>query len=304
MGKNLIVVLGATATGKTKMAVRLAHELKGEIISADSRQVYKGLDIGTGKDLKDYVIDGHEIPYHLVDIISPEEEFNLFAFQTGFYQIYTDLIQRGVLPLLVGGTGLYLESIILNYNLPKAPPDPLLRNELQTNSISELQKHLLTLKIKLHNKTDIENKERLIRAIEIERARLRQTGEIPERPPVDAAVFGIRWERSLLRQRITARLRERLEEGMIEEVESLHNSGVSWERLDSLGLEYRYVSSYLQGRLSYEEMFDKLNTSIHQYAKRQETWFRRMERNGIIINWIDGNDFLRLKAGVIQYLND
>lgn len=304
MAKNLIVILGATATGKTKMSVRLAHELNGEIISADSRQVYKGLDIGTGKDLREYAIDGRKIPYHLIDLINPEDEFNLFAFQTGFYKVFIDMIKRGVLPFMVGGTGLYLESIILNYHLPSAPPDYELRKELQKKSISELQDDLFSLKIKLHNKTDIEDIERLIRAIEIERARLRQTKEIPGKQPVDAAVFGIRWERSVLRQRITARLRERLEEGLIEEVESLQNSGISWARLDSLGLEYRYVSRYLQGRLNYEEMFDKLNTSIHQFAKRQETWFRRMERKGIIINWISGNDYGSLKESVIRLLND
>lgn len=304
MAKNLIVVLGATATGKTKISVRLAHELKGEIISADSRQVYRGLDIGTGKDLNEYVIDGRKIPYHLIDVIDPEEEFNLFTFQTGFYEIYADLIRRNVLPLVVGGTGLYLESIIQNYHLPPAPPEPELRNEMQTKSIAELQNYLLSLKPQLHNKTDTEDKDRLIRAIEIERARLRQPGKNVERPLVDAAVFGIRWERAVLRQRITARLKRRLDGGMVEEVESLQNSGLSWARLDSLGLEYRYISRYLQGGLSYEEMFDKLNTGIHQFAKRQETWFRRMERKGININWINGDDYNFLKESVNRYLDD
>jgi tRNA dimethylallyltransferase len=304
MAQHLIIILGATASGKTKLSVRLAHEFKGEIISADSRQVYKSLDIGTGKDLKEYIINGQNIPYHLIDIISAEEEFNLFEFQTGFYEVYSSLIKRNVLPVMVGGTGLYLESIILNYQLPPAPPDEELRKDLQTKSIEELQKNLLVLKTQLHNKTDMEDKDRLIRAIEIERARKMQSAEIFKRPIVNAAVFGIRWERSVLRKRITARLKQRLEQGMIEEVEALQISGLSWARLDSFGLEYRYVSLYLQGKVSYAEMFEQLNTSIHQYAKRQETWFRRMERKGITINWINGDDYNLLKESVIKYLND
>ncbi|PKN77116.1 MAG: tRNA (adenosine(37)-N6)-dimethylallyltransferase MiaA [Deltaproteobacteria bacterium HGW-Deltaproteobacteria-10] len=304
MVKNTIILLGATASGKTKLSVSLAHELKGEIISADSRQVYKGLDIGTGKDLNEYIINGSRIPYYLIDIISPEEEFNLFEFQSGFYEVYSGLQKRNVLPVVVGGTGLYLESIILNYQLPEAPPDQELRNNMQTKSIEELQTNLLSLKTQLHNKTDIVDKDRLIRAIEIERARLRQPATIIPRPNVNAAVFGIRWERSVLRQRITDRLRQRLEMGMIEEVRTLQISGVSWERLDSFGLEYRYVSRYLQGKITYAEMFAQLNTSIHQFAKRQETWFRRMERKGIKINWINGDDYKLLKEGVLKYLND
>lgn len=304
MAKNLVVVLGATASGKTKLSVRLAHDLNGEIISADSRQVYKGLDIGTGKDLKEYIIGEHGIPYHLIDIVNSDEEFNLFAFQTAFYEIYSGLLRRNVLPFVVGGTGLYLESIIQNYRLPPAPPDRELRDDLQKKSLPELGKELFSLKTKLHNKTDIEDKDRLIRAIEIERARLRQSAEIIERPIINAAVFGVRWERSVLRQRITERLKQRLDEGLIDEVKELQISGLSWERLNSFGLEYRYVSRYLQGELSYAEMFDKLNTRIHQYAKRQETWFRRMERKGIAINWINGDDYNLLKESVIRYLND
>jgi tRNA dimethylallyltransferase len=304
MAKNLVIILGATASGKTRLAVRLADELKGEIISADSRQVYKEMNIGTGKDVKEYIINGHNIPYNLIDIISAEQEFNLFEFQTGFYEIYANLIQRKVLPILVGGTGLYLESIIKDYQLPPAPPDQELRKDLQTKSISELQNNLVALKRNLHNKTDLEDKDRLIRAIEIERARLRQSAEILNRPIIDAAVFGIHWERSLLRQRITARLRQRLHEGMIEEVKALQMSGLSWARLDSFGLEYRYLSQYLQGKFSYTEMFEKLNTSIHQFAKRQETWFRRMERKGIVIHWIEGDDYSSLKESAIKYLND
>ena len=305
MAKKLIVILGATASGKTKMSVRLACELNGEIISADSRQVYKGLDIGTGKDLKEYDIDGHTVPYHMIDIVAPEEEFNLFEFQTRFYEIYSRLIRNGVLPILVGGTGLYLESILQNYQLPPAPPDHKLREELLKKTVTDLQQYLLSLKIMLHNKTDTEDKERLVRAIEIELARKRHhQGEVISRPVVDAAVFGIYRERSLLRRRITERLKQRLNEGLIEEVKALLIAGLSPERLYSLGLEYRYVSQYLSGAISYEEMFSQLNTSIHQFAKRQETWFRRMERKGVAVNWIDGDNYSLLKESVMRYLND
>ena len=304
MAKKLIIVLGTTASGKTKLSVRLAYELSGEIISADSRQVYKNMDIGTGKDLKEYVINGHNIPYHLIDIVSAQEEFNLFEFQIRFYDIYSMLIQKNVLPIVVGGTGLYLESIVQNYQLPPAPQGQNLRKDLRTKSLEELRKNLFSLKPQLHNKTDIEDKDRLIRAIEIERARQGQSAEIFKKPLIDAAVFGIRWERSVLRKRITTRLKQRLEQGMIEEVKTLQESGLSWARLDRFGLEYRYVSQYLQDNLSYQEMFMKLNTSIHQYAKRQETWFRRMERKGITINWINGDDYNLLKESVIKYLDD
>ena len=231
MANNLIIILGATASGKTKLSVRLAYDLKGEIISADSRQVYKGLDIGTGKDLQEYNINGFNMPYYLIDIINPREEFNLFAFQTRFYEVYSALIRRNSLPVVVGGTGLYLESIILNYQLPPAPPDQELRDYLQTKSIEELQNNLLAMKPQLHNKTDIEDKDRLIRAIEIEKARLRQPAEIFNRPNANATVFGIRWERSVLRKRITTRLTQRLEQGMIEEVKGLLDSGIHAEDL-------------------------------------------------------------------------
>ena len=302
MAQNLIVILGATASGKTQMAVRLAYELNGEIISADSRQVYKGMDIGTGKDLKEYIIDGRKIHYHLIDVIGAKEEFNLFEFQTGFYEVYQRLIQKKVLPVVVGGTGLYLESIVKGYHLPKAPPDQELRGTLKTKTINELQRMLLDQKKQPHNKTDLEDKERLIRAIEIEKARHQKPDLQCGKPNIDAVVFGIHWERSVLRERITARLKERLEQGMIEEVKALRMSGLTWSRLDSFGLEYRYVACYLQGKISYNEMFMKLNTGIHQFAKRQETWFRRMERKGIVINWITGDDYNLLKESVIKYL--
>jgi tRNA dimethylallyltransferase len=301
MIKNLIVILGATASGKTKLATRLALELKGEIISADSRQVYKGMDIGTGKDLKEYVVDGHYITYHMIDIISAKGEFNLYEFQNKFYEIYLHLTEKKIIPIVVGGTGLYLEAIIAGYQLPPAPPDEELRRSLQTRSVEELREVLLACGRALHNKTDLADRDRLIRAIEIEKARGKRTGGKFNGLKINAAVFGIHWERELLRKRITERLKQRLEQGMIDEVAELRKSGLTWARLESFGLEYRYIARYLQGKNSYEDMFAKLNTGIHQFAKRQETWFRRMERKGIEIEWIIGDDYKLLKESVNRY---
>ena len=300
MAKNLIVILGPTASGKTHLAAKLAYDLQGEIISADSRQVYKNMDIGTGKDLNQYIINGRRIPYHLIDIVAPENEFNLFEFQYRFYKIFSELIEKKILPVLVGGTGLYLESVLTGYNMPHAPINQELRKGLYRKSKDELQKMLLALKPQLHNKTDLEDSERLIRAIEIERAR--SIKDQPQKPDIDAVVFGIRWERSTLRQRITARLKERLEQGMIEEVINLHAAGLSWTKLESFGLEYRFISQYLQRKISFDEMTNKLNTAIHQFAKRQEMWFRRMEKKGIVINWLQSNDYSLLKESVMKFL--
>jgi tRNA dimethylallyltransferase len=300
MAKNLIVILGPTASGKTHLAAKLAYDLHGEIISADSRQVYKNMDIGTGKDLNQYIINDRRIPYHLIDIVAPESEFNLFEFQNRFYKIFSELIEKKILPVLVGGTGLYLESVLTGYNMPHAPMDQELRKDLNIKSKDELQKMLLALKPQLHNKTDLEDSERLIRAIEIERAR--SAKDQTQKPDINAVVFGIRWERSTLRQRITVRLKERLEQGMIEEVIKLHTAGLTWTKLESFGLEYRFISQYLQRKITFDEMTNKLNTAIHQFAKRQETWFRRMEKKGIIINWLQSNDYSLLKESVIKFL--
>lgn len=301
MAKNLVVILGPTASGKTELAARLAWDLHGEIISADSRQVYRGMDIGTGKDLNQYIINAQKIPYHMIDVVDPESEFNLFEFQKGFYKIFSRIQNNSNLPILTGGTGLYLQAVLSGYEMPDATPDQELRKELDQKTIDELKAILFTFKPHLHNKTDLENKQRLIRVIEIERARNNKNSKQDQRPAIDAAVFGISWERSILRQRITSRLEERLKQGMIEEVESLHAAGLSWSRLDSFGLEYRYVSQYLQNRFSFDEMKSKLNTAIHQFAKRQETWFRRMERNGIAIKWIQTNEYELLKESVIKF---
>ena len=297
------MILGATASGKTALAVRLAHELGGEIISADSRQVYQGMDLGTGKDLNQYVIDGKKINYHLIDVVEPQEEFSLFDFQKIFYEIFTDLQQKNVLPIMVGGTGLYLEAVLASYDLPFAPRDESLRKKLSVKTKKELQEMLLSLKPNVHNKTDLQDQERLIRAIEIELAR-KIVSNKSYKPDIDAVVFGIRWERQLLRQRITNRLEERLNQGMVEEVKSLNKRGISWERLESFGLEYRFISMYLQSKISYEEMKEDLNAGIHQFSKRQETWFRRMEKKNITINWINGDDYDTLKEFAVKSLNE
>jgi tRNA dimethylallyltransferase len=302
MAKNLIVILGATASGKTELAAKLAYDLQGEIISADSRQVYKNMDIGTGKDLSQYIINGKQIPYHLIDIVDPESEFNLFEFQGRFYKIFSDLMEKKVLSILVGGTGLYLESVLTGYNMPEAPLDQELRKDLNRKSKDELQEILMALKPHLHNKTDLDDTERLIRAIEIERARNIKVRAQQEKPNIDALIFGIHWERAVLRQRITRRLKERFEQGMIQEVRKLHTGGLTWKKLESFGLEYRYISQYLQNKITLDEMTSKLGTAIHQFAKRQETWFRRMEKKGIVINWLQGNDYPLLKEKVTKFL--
>ena len=302
MAKNLIVILGPTASGKTHLAAKLAYDLHGEIISADSRQVYKNMNIGTGKDLSEFVINNRIIPYHMIDIIEPEDEFNLFEFQKRFYSVFNNLQEKKMLPVLVGGTGLYLESVLCDYDMPEAPINEEQRNHLHRKTKDELQKILWKLKPQMHNRTDLDDPERIIRAVEIEIARCDAKKNRQEKPEIDSAVFGIRWERALLRQRITKRLEERLEEGMVEEVSGLRSAGLSWVRLDSFGLEYRFISQYLQKIITFDEMKNKLNIAIHQFAKRQETWFRRMEKKGVVINWLSGDDYPLLKENVIKYL--
>ncbi|MGB5218033.1 MAG: tRNA (adenosine(37)-N6)-dimethylallyltransferase MiaA [Smithella sp.] len=302
MAKNLIVILGPTASGKTRLAARLACDLKGEIVSADSRQVYQHMNIGTGKDLSEFEMNGREIPYHMIDVADPKDEFNLFEFQKRFYSIFRALRAKNTLPILVGGTGLYLESVLCDYDLPAAPIDEERRKTLRSKTKDELQKLLWELKPQMHNRTDLNDAERLIRAIEIELARKDADNLQSEKPEIDAAVFGIQWERSALRERITRRLEERLEQGMVDEVSRLHETGLSWTKLDSFGLEYRFISQYLQNQVTFDEMKSKLNTAIHQFAKRQETWFRRMEKKDVVINWIPGDDYPLLKESVMKSL--
>ena len=287
MQVNLIVILGPTASGKTALAVQLAKTLGSEIISADSRQVYRGMDLGTGKDLSEYSIEGIRIPYHLIDIVDPDDDFSVFDYQRCFFRCFAEISSRDILPVLVGGTGLYLASILHGYQMCEVPEDPVRRHDLAERDMDSLIRHYLTIRPGVHNTTDLLDRSRLIRAIEIaEHTQL--VNALPALPEINALVVGVRWERSLLRRRISERLRQRLADGMIEEVRALQASGISWERLYYFGLEYRYVGLYLQGILDYETMFQTLNTKIHQFAKRQETWFRRMERKGTVIHWLDG----------------
>ena len=278
---NLLVILGATASGKTRLAVELARRLGGEIISADSRQVYRGMDIGTGKDLHEY----QGIPYHLIDVAPPGHEFNLFQFQRLFLAAFGEISSRGPLPVLVGGSGMYLDCVLRGYRLTEVPENSELRLELAPLSMDDLAQRLALANPKLHNKTDLTERDRLIRAIEIAEFRAEESEPWPEIAPL---ILGIRWERAVLRERITLRLRERLASGMIEEAERLHAQGTTWEQMEFYGLEYRYLARYLKGELSRNDMFQKLNSAIHDFAKKQENWFKRMESHGIRIHWLDG----------------
>ncbi|MCX5828623.1 MAG: tRNA (adenosine(37)-N6)-dimethylallyltransferase MiaA [Deltaproteobacteria bacterium] len=314
----MVVILGPTASGKTRLAVRLAKDQGGEIISADSRQVYRGMDLGTGKDLLDYTLEGVAIPFHLVDIVEPLEEFHLFAYQRLFHRCFKDVTARGALPVLVGGSGMYLEAVIRSYDLQEVPENKDLRRELDNLDMDALASRLRAIQPDLHNKTDLLDRERLLRAIEIAEVtrvkRAQPADGMPDinplasglwphasdtGPPVSGIwplVIGVRWERAVLRRRITDRLHARLQSGMVEEVAALHQRGVSWERLYHFGLEYRYISQYLQGLTSFDDMAKTLNTRIHQFAKRQDTWFRRMERLGVVIHWIPGDDYAALRS--------
>lgn len=308
MAEKLIVILGPTATGKTRLAAQLAADLHGEIISADSRQVYKGMNIGTGKDLAEYIVNGKHIHYHLIDIVEPQDEFNLFEFQKRFYEIFESLAKKKIAPVLAGGTGLYLESVLTGYHMPPAPVNEEFRKNLSGKSNEELREILLGLKPGLHNKTDLEDTARLIRAIEIETARNAANSPNPpnlddkKKPEINALVFGTRLERAELRSRIATRLEERLKQGMVEEVSDLHSKGLGWERLESFGLEYRFIAEYLQNKITFEEMKNGLNIAIGQFAKRQETWFRRMEKKGIAINWLTPEDYPLLKERALEFL--
>jgi tRNA dimethylallyltransferase len=303
---KLITILGPTATGKTKLASRLAFRIGGEIISADSRQVFRRMNIGTGKDYEDYIVKATLIPYHLVDIMEPGEEFSVFNFQQKFIQVFNEISDKGKLPILCGGTGLYLESVLKKYLLIEVPENIELRKELSTKDEDGLIKILSNLK-SLHNTTDTVNKDRLVRAIEIECFHKINPPKQPQWPEFESYIFGINYERSYVMKRITSRLKARLDNGMIEEVESLIRSGVKKEQLKSYGLEYKYVTLYLEKEIDYNEMFRLLNIAIHQFSKRQMTWFRKMERNGININWIDGNltieDKIDLIVKTAQLLN-
>ena len=287
---KLIVILGPTATGKTKLAARLAAEFNGEIISADSRQVYKRMNIGTGKDLNDYFQNGEKVNYHLIDIVEPNEEFSLYKFKLNFFIAYDDIIAKGKRPFLVGGTGMYLSAIINNYQLRKIESEEGDYAKLNSLSIDELKNLLLTIKQSQHNITDLIDKNRIIKAILVAKA----SGNELDRN-ISTLIIGIKLDPSEVKKRITSRLEKRLNEGMIDEVKMLLEDGVSYDKLNYFGLEYKFIAKYLKGELNYDEMFQKLNSAIHSFGKRQMTWFRKMEKEGAIINWINGNNFEEAK---------
>jgi len=286
---NLITLLGPTATGKTKLAAFLAKELNGEIISADSRQVYKFMDIGTGKDLSDYIVDNVNVLYHLINIAEPTEEYNLYRFKSEFYQAFEKIKDAQKLPFLVGGTGMYLSAILQNYKLRKADLSQNRIKELENYSEEKLRGILLSIKPKQHNITDLITKERIIKAILIEEAN--QLENIQSIYSISSLNIGIKLERNQIKRRITDRLKKRLDEGMIEEVKNLLDMGISHNKLSLFGLEYKFISQYLLGELNYNDTYQKLNSAIHSFAKRQMTWFRKMEREGVSINWFDGKDY-------------
>ena len=288
MNDKLITILGPTASGKTTFAANLAYKLDGEIISADSRQIYRHMDIGTGKDLSDYFIEGKSIPYHLIDIREAGEKYTLFEYQHDFHNAYKDIISRKKTPILCGGTGLYIESVLKGYNLPDVPADTELRESLQNKTLEDLSGILSSYR-PLHNITDTDTKKRAIRAIEIEEFRSRQDPTERVYPPIESCVLGINIDRELRRKKISERLKDRFDEGMVDEVKSIIENGVAPDDLIYYGLEYKFITLYVIGKISYNEMYNGLEVAIHQFAKRQMTWFRGMERRGIKINWIDAN---------------
>ncbi len=297
----LLTITGPTACGKTALAAECAYRLHGEIISADSRQVFRGMDLGTGKDLDDYTVHGTDIPYHLIDIHDAGYEYNVYQFQNDFIAAFRDIVQRGKRPLLCGGTGLYVESIVRGYELSTAPVDERFRQSIAQQSDEALTARLAAL-VKLHNHTDTETRERLVRALEIAEYRQQHPEDHVVLPPMRHLIVGVHYPRHLVVQRIGTRLQQRLEGGMIEEVQQLIDNGVPTQRLLRYGLEYKHVTRYLLQQCSYREMFDNLYTDIRRFSKRQMTWFRRMERNGVAIHWIDGTQPLAHKADEVLQL--
>lgn len=283
---DLITILGPTASGKTPLAAALADKLDTEIISADSRQVYRRMDLGTGKDLADYTVNGKRIPFHLIDIVEPGTKYNVFEYQRDFLNAYKDITARGKLPILCGGTGMYLESILKGYRLLPVPENPELRKNLEGKSLEELTQILSTYKT-LHNSTDVDTAKRAVRAIEIEEYYKHQPIDEREFPTLNSLIIGVDIDRDLRREKITRRLKQRLEEGMIDEVKGLIAEGIAPEDLIYYGLEYKYLTLHAIGQLTFDEMFVQLETAIHQFAKRQMTWFRGMERRGFTIEWLD-----------------
>jgi len=284
---QLLVLLGATATGKTTLAANIASEANGEIISADSRQVYRSMNLGTGKDYDDYRVNGLEIRYHLIDIVDAGYKYNIFEYQRDFLKVYEDILSRNKFPILCGGTGLYIESVLKGYKLINVPENNKLRHELENKTMEELA-HILSSYKRLHNQSDTDTKERAVRAIEIEMYYAEHEEENNTFPSFKPLIVGINYDAETRRHRITERLKARLGAGMIDEVKELLNKGIEPEDIIYYGLEYKFITLYITGQLSYQEMFTKLEIAIHQFAKRQMTWFRHMERNGMKMNWIDG----------------
>lgn len=288
MNYDLITILGPTASGKTSLAAALACDLKAEIISADSRQVYRGMDLGTGKDLADYVVNGQRIPYHLIDVVDAGFKYNLFMYQQDFLKAYEDVKSRNVLPILCGGTGLYLESVLKGYRMIPVPENVELRNSLADKSLEELTAILSTYKT-LHNQTDVDTAKRAIRAIEIAEYYRQHPVKEQEFPNINALLVGVDIDRDLRREKISKRLKQRLGEGMLEEIRRLLESGISADDLIYYGLEYKYLTQHIIGQLTFDEMYQGLETAIHQFAKRQMTWFRGMERRGFTIHWLSAS---------------
>lgn len=283
---DLVAIIGPTASGKTSLATALAYDLDSEIISGDSRQVYRGMDIGTGKDLEDYVVEGRQIPYHLIDIVEPGYKYNVFEYQRDFLKAYEDICRRGKLPILCGGTGMYVESVLKGYRLLPVSENPALRERLSGKSLDELTAILSTYK-KLHNSTDVDTVKRAVRAIEIEEYYRQTPVQEREFPHLKSLIIGVSIDRDLRRKKISERLRERLDAGMVEEVRGLLDQGIAPEDLIYYGLEYKYLTLYVAGQMTHAEMVHDLEIAIHQFAKRQMTWFRGMERRGFNIHWID-----------------
>jgi len=301
---NLITILGPTATGKTGIAANLATYINGEIISADSRQVYRGMDLGTGKDYIDYFVDGVEVPSHLVDIEDAGVHYNVYRFQTDFIKAFEEINSRNKFPVLCGGSGLYLEAVLKNYRLIEVPPNKELRKELEGKSLKELTEILKNLKPQLHNHTDVETDRRALRAIEIEKYYAENPKLDISYPEIESLTIGVKVDRELRRQRITNRLKQRLDEGMLDEVQKLLDSGLTPEQLIYYGLEYKFLTMHLIGELTFDEMFRQLEIAIHQFAKRQMTWFRGMEKRGTKIHWINGHLSMEEKVGEILKLKE
>ena len=301
MKYNLVTILGPTATGKTQLATALAARIDGEIISADSRQIYRGMDIGTGKDLAEYVVDGKPIPYHLIDIVDAGYKYNVFEYQRDFLKAFESVNQRGHLPILCGGTGLYIEAVLNGYKLLAVPDNQLLREQLATKTLDELTSILSGYKT-LHNQTDVDTVKRAIRAIEIEEYYQTHEEETVEYPELNSLIIGVGIDREVRREKITNRLKARLNEGMIDEVKMLLDSGVQPDDLIYYGLEYKFVTNYLLGKLTFDELFTQLEIAIHQFAKRQMTWFRGMERRGFTIYWLDALKSMDEKLDEIESL--